>query len=504
MSTSIVVAGGGPVGLMLACELGLAGVDTILVERLCEQSGRSRGMAINSAVVELLTQRGLMHELRGDGLEWPQAHFAHLMLDPTRVRERHAYNFLLPQSQLERRLEERANKLGVDIRRGHNVVGVAHDDSGVTLTVRSSAGEQPIRCSYLVGCDGADSTVRRLIGIGFPGSDAPFRGITGDLAVEWGDELFQHIGIFEYPNGIFTLAPSGPRLLRITTGEFDVEPESPEAPVTVEELRACVARVAGIELTTGEPCWLERWTNATRQAERYRAGRVFLAGDAAHIHFPFGGQALSTGIEDSVNLGWKLAAQINGWAPQGLLDTYHLERHPVGARACLTTQAQQALLHPLEQVAPLRAVINDLIDLYEVNEYLVRMVTGLDVRYQIKYPALEGGAEGHPLLGRRLADIPLSTPTGESSVAQFLAKGRGLLLDFTEDAGCPGEFSGWTDRLDIVAAEPAPEIDADVALLRPDGRVAWAGRGKNAKAGLRAALKEWFGAPADCPHDEAN
>jgi hypothetical protein len=220
---------------------------------------------------------------------------------------------------------------------------------------------------------------------------------------------------------------------------------------------------------------------------------VFLAGDAAHVHFPLGGQALSTGIEDAVNLGWKLAADVQGWAPKELLDSYHDERHPVGARACMTTRAQVAVMHPLEKVAPLRDVLTELFQFEEVNDYLVKMAAGLDIQYTFEYPG-SAGTVAHPLLGWRLPDIALKTATGVSGVAQALHAGRGVLLDFS--GGAAVELDGWADRVDVVAAEPTTEIDATAVLLRPDGRVAWAhGDDAAGYAGLLAALAMWFGVP---------
>ncbi len=495
MNNTVVIAGAGPAGLMLACELGLAGVDVVVADRLPEPTGRSPGMAINAAVVELLTQRGLMDSLRGDGLEWPQAHFAQLWLDPARLREQHAYTFLIPQAQLERRMEEHAVKLGADIRRGHEVISFHQDESAVTAVLRSEAGDHAIRCRYLIGCDGADSTVRCLARIGFPGSEPPFHGITGDLDAN--DELLQYLGAHEYPAGLLSVAPVGPGVLRVCLAEFDGETSDRGAPVTAGELGATIGRMAGRELSTGEPRWLARWANATRLADRYRAGRVFIAGDAAHVCFPLGGQALSTGMEDAVNLGWKLAADIHGWAPGGLLDTYQGERRPVAARACLTTRAQLALLHPVERIAPLREIFAELIKLADVNEYLVRMVGGLDVRYPAECQGPDDRSGASSLLGRRLPGVPLRTAAGATDVARTLYQGRGVLLDLSAETSHVAGIAGWSDRIDIVSAEPTPAIQASALLLRPDGRVAWADGPAGADdAGLRAALRAWFGEPS--------
>ncbi|HEX6526878.1 MAG TPA: FAD-dependent monooxygenase [Streptosporangiaceae bacterium] len=501
MSQPVVIAGGGPVGMMLACELGLEGVETIVMEKLSQPDDHSRGMAINAGVVELLSQRGLMEPLRSEGFEFPLAHFAHLRLDPTRLGGQHPYAFAVPHNRLVRHLEDRAVKLGVNVRRGTEVLGLDQDETGVEVRVRSGEASSSIRGCYLVGCDGAGSTVRDLAQIAFPGTDSPFSGILGDIDVEAGDPLFARLGINQHQAGFFTVGPLGPQILRIATGEFGVQPPDHEAPVGIDELRAAVNRISGADLVTGTPRWLSRWHVATRQAERYRAGRVFLAGDAAHVHFPLGGQALSTGIEDAVNLGWKLAADVNGWAPAELLDSYHAERYPAGTRACMTTRAQEALLHPMDKVTPLREILAELIQFEEVNAYLVSMVGGLDVRYSFRYPGIASETEPHPLMGTRLRDVPLTTAAGDTSVARLLENGRGLLIDFS-DGAAPGRMvARWPGRLDHVRAEPVPEIQASALLLRPDGRVAWAGQADDpdspaALAHLRAALHSWFGEPS--------
>jgi 2-polyprenyl-6-methoxyphenol hydroxylase-like FAD-dependent oxidoreductase len=494
---TVVIVGAGPTGLMLACELALAGARPVVLERLPEHSGQAPGMAINSTVVELLDQRGLMDPLRDESLEWPQAHFAHLFLEPTELAEPHEYTHVLPQAHLERWLEERAGALGARVLRGHEVVGLAQDGDGVTVRVRTGGTERDLRCAYVVGCDGARSAVRQLAGIDFPGTDEPFYGIVGDLATELTDEVIGHIGAHQCPGGVYTVSPFGPGGVRIATGEFDAAPPDPDAPVTVDELRESVRRLTGADPVPGTPIWLARWDNATRQADRYREGRVFVAGDAAHVHFPLGGQAMSTGIEDAVNLGWKLAAAVGGWAAPDLLDTYHAERYPVGERACLTTRAQVALMHPMARVAPLRDVFSELLRFPDVNDYLVRMAGGLDVRYRMAGQPHGDGA--HPLLGRRLPAVPLNTADGPSSTAQVLRTGRGVLLDFTGRNGLDERADGWADRVDVVRAEPEPRIGACALLLRPDGRVAWVAGDRVERpeqASLGNALRAWFGAPA--------
>jgi 2-polyprenyl-6-methoxyphenol hydroxylase-like FAD-dependent oxidoreductase len=484
----IIIAGAGSVGLMLACELGLAGAEAVVLERLPAPGRIAPGIAINPNVVEILTLRGLMEALRPVGLEFQTAHFAQLWLDPGKLCEPHPNNFLLPHAKLEQRLAERVAELGVPIRRGHEVVGFEQDREGVLVDVRSEDGDYRLRGRYLLGCDGTNSTVRRSSGISFDGTDWPFYGVIGDVDAGPGDELFQHIGAHEYPAGLLTAAPPELGVLRLVVGEFERTPPDPAAPVTVDEYRELLERVAGVQLKDARVHWMERWNIMTRHAATYRDGNVFLVGDSAHTHFPFGGQALSTGLEDAINLGWKLAADINGWAPSGLLNSYHAERHPAGARACLTTKAQVALIHPLERVEPIRQIINELITIGQVNEHLVKMVGGLDIKYDLNYP---GAPDDLPdsRLGRRPANYPMD----ESDLFTFLETGRGVLF------GCSGQGpeTGWADRVDLVASPPPPELDGEVMLMRPDGRIAWLGRADD--PGLILALKAWFGEPMTCP-----
>lgn len=494
MRPTVVVVGAGPAGLMLACELRLAQIETVVVERLAEPRRDSPGMAINSAVVELLDQRGLMDSLRSDGVEWSQAHFAHLFLEPARLREPHPYSFLVPQSRLEQRLAEQASRLGAEIRRGHKLVSLEQDETGVAVGIHSGARDYMMRCSYVVGCDGARSRVRRLAEIPFTGTESPFHGIVADLETEMSADVIAGLGARQCPSGMYTAGPVSMGVVRVAIGEFDVETPDYDEPATLDELRASVRRLTSADLMPGEPLWLARWENITRYAERYRNGRVFLAGDAAHVHFPLGGQGLSTGIEDAVNLGWKLAADLNGWAPAGLLDTYHTERYPVGRRACLTTSAQVALMYPMDKVGPLREVFAELLRFPDINEYLVKMVGGLDVRYPMGEPG--GSSENvHPLLGRRLPGAPLEMADGTSSVGLVLRGGRGAVLDLSGAAAELGELSRWADRVDVLAAKPTPTIEAAALLLRPDGRVAWVGGTGRDPSGLTTALRTWFGEP---------
>ncbi|MFI5916063.1 FAD-dependent monooxygenase [Dactylosporangium sp. NPDC051541] len=491
MSESVVIAGAGPVGLLLAYELGLAGVEAVVVDDNPQPRADAPGVALNSAVVELLSQRPLMDLLEDDGFGFPQAHFANLWLDPARLTDPHPFTFTAVQSTVERRLAEAATKLGARIRRGAPVVGFDGDEVHL-----GDGARLPYR--YLVGCDGADSTVRRLAGIGFPGADHPFDGITGDIEIAPGDPLAELVGAGFHPGGLFTLAPTGPEILaladpdeppdgpvvlRVIAGAFGADPPDPQAPPTVEELHALAVRVLGRPVTFGPVRWLARWRHRSRQAAEYRRGNVFLAGDAAHVQFPLGGLALSTGLEDAVNLGWKLAAAVTGRAPAGLLDTYHAERHPVGARVLLATEAQTHLMHPSSRIGPLRQILTELIGIAGVNEYFVRLAGGLDSRYPVF------GDDPHPLLGRRLPDYRVRTPTGPTGVAALLHEGRGLLLHIGD--GPAPDISGWSDRVGTITVSAAEAFQAaSVLLVRPDGRIAFAAADA---VGLDDALRTWFG-----------
>jgi hypothetical protein len=384
----------------------------------------------------------------------------------------------------------------VEIRRGARITGLHQDDDGLHVGVQAGGRDTHIAGRYLIGCDGAQSTVRTLAGIGFPGTELVFNGLMGDLDAEPGHPLYNRLGAHQHGSAMFTVAPTAPGVLRVTTGEFGVAAPDAAVPVTLDELAATAKRITGAELPMGPPRWLSRWDAPTRIADRLRTGRVFLAGDAAHVCFPLGGQALSTGIEDAVNLGWKLAADVHGWAPAGLLDSYQSERLPVATRMGLTTQAQTALMQSADSVGPLREILSELIRFDDVNAYLVKMVGGLDVRYEMTGP----GGEAHPLAGFRLPDVPLTTSGGSTPVARLLESGHGLLVDFGLERGARELAGQWPGRVDTVTAGPSPQIDAAGLLLRPDGRVAWAAPpGEAAGPGLADALGAWFGAPAQAP-----
>ncbi|HEX2315831.1 MAG TPA: FAD-dependent monooxygenase [Thermomonospora sp.] len=488
MSPTVVIVGAGPIGLMLACELGLAGVRTIVLERRTGTDLRSPAMAINGATVELLDQRGLLDALREHSMELPAAHFANLWLDLTPLTERHEASLIVPQWRIERRLEEHATGLGVEVRRGVEVIGLAQDGGCVTVTVRAGTEIDTVTGRYLVGCDGWESTVRELAGIGFPVREPAFYGLIGDLEADWADLLPEQVGAYYCPvGGTYAGTPTEPGVCRIATAEWGVSPPDPSAPVTLEELNTRVRRLTGTEFKTARVRWLARTRNPSANADAYRSGRVFLAGDAAHVFFPFNGQRLSAGFQDAVNLGWKLAADLRGDAPAGLLDSYQDERRPAGEWACANVAAQEALVHPPETAGPLRTLFTQLIGIEGANRHLAETVMGLSVRYPM-------GATDDPLLGARLPHVPLTTPDGVTTVARLLHRARGVLLRLSGDADAPGH----RDRVDVVAAEPTPHIEAGAVLLRPDGHVAWTDTAERDGTGpaLDDALRTWFGAPA--------
>lgn len=495
MNRTVVIAGGGPAGLMLACELGLAGVDAVVVERAkgLRTEENSRGYTIHARSVELLDRRGLMDTIRKDQpMVWPRIHFANIWIDLTAVIDEE-YSLLVPQSRTEQVLEERAIELGVDIRHGHEVISVAQDETHATVGISSDEGEYDIRCHYLAGCDGGDSTVRALAGFEAPTSGTTWYGVLADFKAlddewEWGSPT--------YPGGLFAVIPhpDASGLLRLMTMEFDTEAPGDNVPVTADELKASIRRITGKDFRqAGEPKWICRYANVTRHAQNYRQGRVFLVGDAAHLYYFGAGHGLNGSLQDAMNLGWKLAADIHGWAPPGLLDTYHAERHPVGHQACMSSQAQMALLHPMDRVAPLRELFEKLMSFDDVRRYLTGVVT--DVRYPFEYPERPTGTAMHPLLGWPAPPVPLTTRAhGQTTVAAILNSGRGVVLDLSGGTARLADAAGWADRVDVVTAEPTKAIEAATLLIRPDGHVVWADTAAIDVEGLRLALTTWFGA----------
>ncbi|MEG3631628.1 FAD-dependent monooxygenase [Streptomyces poriticola] len=493
--TDVVVAGAGPTGLMLACELRLAGVDVTLVDRLAQRTGESRAGGMHCRTLEVLDQRGVLDRFLAAGDLTPVGHFSGLMLDFDGLESRHPLPLMILQSAVERLLEEWAEELGVRVRWSSEVAGVRQDDDGVSAELRTAeAAPALLRARYLVGCDGGRSTVRRLSGIAFPGTPATMTALIGD--VELPDLPEDYIWARRCATGDYSAISFEPGWYRVITSDYDRVADRDE-PATFEQLRRSLIRLAGTDYGMRNPRWISRFGDAARQADRYRAGRVLLAGDAAHIHFPAGGQGLNTGVQDAVNLGWKLASVVRGRAPESLLDSYHAERHPVGERVLQNTRAQAALTRPGAQTDALRDVFGSLLVFDDVNRQLRDMLTALDVRYPV-----DGG---HPLAGRRVPDAGLKAPDGVTRVHELLHAARPVLLDLRGSTTLGTAVAGWADRVDLVEARcedghwavpSRGEIPAPAAVLvRPDGHVAWAADGDRTPdtTALRTALTTWFG-----------
>ena len=471
----VVVVGGGPTGLMVACELRLQGVPVVVLEAADAAPAYVRSLGLHPRSLEVLDARGMLEPFLAAGQQHPLgSSFAQLFrppLPPGAVGTTHPYVLGIPQTTTDRLLEEHATRLGAVVRRGAAVTGLEQDDDGVTAVL---ADGTRVRGAYLVGCDGGRSTVRRLTGTPFPGEPSRVDTLLGEVRVGVPPEELAAV-----------VAEVRTRQLRFGAGPLDdghyrvVVPadgvaEDRGTPPTLTEFAAALRRWAGTDLGVHSPRWLSRFGDGTRLAERYRTGRVVLAGDAAHVHPPVGGQGLNLGLQDAVNVGWKLAAQVRGWAPPGLLDSYKDERHPVAAAVLDLTRAQMELLSPEPGPQAVRRLLAELMDVEDVQRLLVERVSGLDLRYDL--------GDDHDLVGRRLQDRDL----GGVRLFDQLRDGRGLLLDQTGGLRLPGDLA---DRVGRVAV-PAGTLPEPAVLLRPDGHVAWVG---DDQAGLDERLRRWFG-----------
>jgi 2-polyprenyl-6-methoxyphenol hydroxylase-like FAD-dependent oxidoreductase len=469
----VIISGCGPTGTMLAAELRLHDVRVLVIEKETEPVSFARIVGLHIRSLELLAMRGLLDRVLELGRQRPAGGFFAAINKPvpTGLDSAHAYLLGIPQPVIVRLLEEHAIALGAQVRRGCSVAGFEQDDGGVTVELAD--GEQ-LRSSYLVGCDGARSTVRKLLGVGFPGVPSRTETLMGEMEVGVPqEELAAKVAEINKTDKRFSLGPVA-GVYRVIVPAAGVSDRT--EPPTLEDFKQQLRSVAGTDFGVHSPRWLSRFGDATRLADRYRVDRVLLAGDAAHIHPPIGGQGLNLGVQDAFNLGWKLAAQIRGWAPETLLDTYQAERHPVAEDVLDNTRAQLELLSNEPGPQAVRRLLTELMDINEVNRLLIEKITAIGIRYDF--------GPGPDLLGRRLRDIDVK----QGRLYHLLHRGRGLLLDRTERLTA----GGWSDRVDYLG-DPTANVDVPCVLLRPDGHVAWIGDDQHA---LNDRLSRWFGKPA--------
>ena len=526
-STEVLIVGAGPAGLLLAAELRLAGVDTIVVERHARRPDFCRGFNLNARALDLLARRGLADRFIGEGWQVPNAAVSGLPVTfhLAGTHTDHPFTLGIPQTRVEELLEAHAVSLGADIRRGHELCALHQDDQFVTATIATSttgatsatptvatgAGEYRVRAAYLVGCDGGRSTVRKLAGIDFPGTAATRHTLLGD--VELADPAALPFGATDGPGGTVFAIPR-PGYVRIITADQD-PPADKDTPVPLSLLQTAVDTALGRHVELRAARWLTRFGDAARQAAEYVRGRIVLAGDAAHIHPPAGAIGVNVALDDAFNLGWKLAATIRGTAPTDLLASYHAERHPAGARVLANTRAQVLLAEAGTEaegeadggrLRPLVDLLTRVATHPAGNRAFVETVTGLDTRYDV----LPDG--DHPWLGRLCPNLKLTTgtgtgtgsetgtdtstgtKTGATDLVTLLTPGRGVLIDLTEGSDISESARGWGDRVDVIraACEDHPELRA--VLLRPDGHTAWLQTTAHDHTdGIRQALRRWFG-----------
>jgi 2-polyprenyl-6-methoxyphenol hydroxylase-like FAD-dependent oxidoreductase len=518
MVCDVVIAGAGPNGLMLACELRLAGAHPVVLERLSEPSPVNRANGLVGQVVRMLDRRGLYQPLAGQSgppRPMPAFFFGAVPMDLHTLDDNPFYLLPVPQTRIERVLADRAAELGVEVRRGHELAGLSQRADAVTVEVVGPTGRYENSSRYVVGADGAHSTTRKLAGIEFPGAvsdDIVTRIAEVAVPDEFVDSATGGLNLPGYgyippmynrtERGVFAYGriPSRPDLVftvEWTTDGFDID-----APLTLEEVHDSVHRVMGADLPLRPPEGrgphrLDRSIGVnTRLADRYRDGRVLLVGDAAHVHFVIGGPGLNLGLQDAINLGWKMAAVIHGWAPPALLDTYDAERRPVGERVAMQSQAQLALLAPGAEVTALRELFSELLRDQHTAAHIANMMAGADIRYDM------GTESTHPLIGRWAPDLLLDTGNGPVRLADLTTTARPLLLDCSENACLAPEADGWRDRIDIVTARTRDTV-ATGLLLRPDCYIAWATDtphpGPDERESLRTTLGSWFGAAEQPP-----
>jgi 3-(3-hydroxy-phenyl)propionate hydroxylase len=490
---AVVVAGGGPTGLMLAGELALAGIDVAIVERRASQDlPGSRAGGLHSRTIEVFDQRGIADRFLSEGQVVQVAGFAGTQFDISDFPTRHPYGLGLWQKHIERILAGWVGELPVTIYRGLEVTGFAQDDTGVDVALSDG---QSLRAQYLVGCDGGRSVVRKAAGIEFPGWDPTTSSLLAEVEMTEEPET----GIRRTPSGMYAIGKveyeiKGGEVIYKKGGTVGVmltesEVGNTDEP-TLRDLSEGLIAVYGTDYGIHSPTWITRFTDMTRQAVAYRDRRVLLAGDAAHVHSPVGGQGLQTGVQDAVNLGWKLAQVVNRTAPESLLDTYHAERHPVAARVLRNTMAQVALMRVDDRIEAARDTVSELLSMDEPRQRFAAMQSGLDIHYDL--------GEGNPLLGRRMPDLDLVTANGQLRVFSLLHDARPALLNLGDPGGL--DIGPWADRVQLIDAKYAGDWELPAlgqvaaptgVLIRPDGYVAWVGDGTD--TGLRDALTTWFG-----------
>jgi 3-(3-hydroxy-phenyl)propionate hydroxylase len=477
---AVVIAGGGPTGMMLAAELALAQVDVVIVERRATPDpDRARAGGLHARTIEVLDQRGVADRFLKEGKAMQIQGFGRIPLDISDFPSRHNYGLALPQIQTERLLATWVQELGVPTTREFEVTGFTQDDTGVDVALSDGTS---IRADYLVGCDGGRSVIRKAAGIEFAGWGPSTSWLMAEV------EMVEKPEFGLRPGGGIGPAEGGDRI-RLVLTERQVEHTSEP---TLQDVSEALIAADGTDYGVHTLSSTSRFTDNTRQAASYRKGRILLAGDAAHVHAPLGGQGLNTGVQDAVNLGWKLAHVVKKTSPQSLLDTYHDERHPVGARVLQTTMAQVALTSPGDRHQALRNTMTELLRMDEPRKRIAGMMSGLDIQYDL--------GEGHPLLGRRMPDLDLVTANGPLRVFTLLHHARPVLLNLGELGGF--DIAPWADQVQLINAKYAgvwelPVLGAVTApaavLVRPDGYVAWVGDGTD--TGLRDALTTWFGSP---------
>ncbi|MFI6366112.1 FAD-dependent monooxygenase [Nocardia sp. NPDC050630] len=509
--TDVIIVGAGPTGLMLAAELRLAGVRPLVLERKSQPRDIPKAGGIGGQILELLRYRGLLERCEAantDPIPAPRFPFGGVHVDLTHLSDPPLHALPLAQHRLERVLAERVRELGADVRRGHEVIAVSQDDATVTAEVRGPDGAYQVTARYLVGCDGGRSRIRDIAGIAFPGTTYPevnrlvqvavHDSVTvldnGDLDVPGFGRI--RAGFTQTERGMFANGSTTPGLLGLFTAEDESTEYDDDEPMTLTEFQDSVRRVLGADLPLGEPIRLSRFTFKDRLAERYRAGRILLAGDAAHL-FPATGVAINAGMLDTVNLAWKLAADIDGWGPAGLLETYHDERHLAGARTLLHTRAQVALRRGKDPAAEaLRQVFQELLLDEQPLRRVGAMIAGTDIRYRLTNP------NEHALTGTFAPDLPLYTDQGATSVAELMHTARPILLVLADRPELCAIAREWQHRIEIRTAR-TDHRPADALLIRPDAHIAWAATIDEsidtAAPALREALSNWFGAPSRTP-----